>query len=85
MVGCTASRDPFFAKFNVEPCEEALRTDESDMFYYVMCVFGLELINLAAKETETFFRMRFVVVERRKTLFINHYLNLIRDQYDGLW
>lgn len=39
VVGCTASRDPFFAKFNVEPCEEALRTDESEVFYYVICIF----------------------------------------------
>jgi hypothetical protein len=75
------SRDPFFAEF-VVPREEALRTDDSEVFYYVMCVFGAELINHAIKETESIFRMMSVEVERQKTLFINPYLNLIRAQYD---
>ena len=77
------SRDPFFAEF-VVPREEALRTDDSEVFYYVMCVFGAELINHATKETESIFRMMSVEVERQKKLFINPYLNLIRAQYDVL-
>lgn len=82
-VSSVLSRDPFFANFVRLP-DQTLRTDEGEVFYYVMCVFGMELISLAGKETESIFRMMSVKVEKQKTLFFNPYFARIGAQYETL-